>query len=216
MNKYLYKIKDLEIPLWIKYWLLKRNKLPKEYEELEYIESTGTQYIDTGFKANKTIEFEGKYKLKSVNDFLSLFGGRISLNNQDFQMYIDTSTIGELRVGQYPGVKIRIPLNIETDIKYRNKTLSINDTTYSVNPLSTWNTSQYNTFLFATNTAGQVDFRGTEQLYYMKFYLGGNLIRHFIPCKRNSDNEIGLYDLVNNVFYENSGLGIFNYKEKGE
>ena len=30
----------------------------------------------------------------------------------------------------------------------------------------------------------------------------GNLVRDFIPAKRDSDNIVGLYDIVNNIFYE--------------
>lgn len=29
----------------------------------------------------------------------------------------------------------------------------------------------------------------------------GNIIRKLIPCKRNSDNMVGMYDTINNVFY---------------
>lgn len=40
----------------------------------------------------------------------------------------------------------------------------------------------------------------------MKVYdKSGNLIRDLVPCERNSDKVIGLYDLVNNMFYENVG-----------
>ena len=35
------------------------------------------------------------------------------------------------------------------------------------------------------------------------------LVRHFVPCYRNSDDEIGLYDLVNSVFYTNEGTVTF-------
>ena len=41
------------------------------------------------------------------------------------------------------------------------------------------------------------------------FYDGDTLIRNYIPCYRKSDNEIGLYDIVNNVFYTNQGTGVF-------
>ena len=67
------------------YWYYKANKnyriykdgkveegklLPDEYQQVEYIESTGTQYIDTNLNAQQhkyiTVEIEGKYtELKS-------------------------------------------------------------------------------------------------------------------------------------------------------
>ena len=39
---------------------------------------------------------------------------------------------------------------------------------------------------------------------------GGGLIQYFIPCYRRSDNVIGFYDLVNDVFYTNAGSGTFS------
>ena len=45
-------------------------------------------------------------------------------------------------------------------------------------------------------------------------YYNGTLVRDFIPCYRNSDNEIGLYDLVNDIFYTNQGLVIYLWFSK--
>lgn len=45
----------------------------------------------------------------------------------------------------------------------------------------------------------------------VKITNGTNVIRNFIPCYRKSDNEVGLYDLVNDVFYTNQGTGSFTY-----
>lgn len=39
----------------------------------------------------------------------------------------------------------------------------------------------------------------------------GNLVRDCIPAKRKSDSKVGLYDLINNVFYTNSGSGTLTY-----
>lgn len=37
----------------------------------------------------------------------------------------------------------------------------------------------------------------------------GNLICDLLPCYRKSDLEVGLYDVINNVFYPNAGSGTF-------
>jgi hypothetical protein len=47
------------------------------------------------------------------------------------------------------------------------------------------------------------------KVFYCKIYENNILVRNFIPAKRDSDNAIGMYDLVNNVFYTNSGTGTF-------
>lgn len=43
-------------------------------------------------------------------------------------------------------------------------------------------------------------------------YYAGEKIANYVSCYRKADGEIGLYDIVNNRFYTNSGTGTF---EKG-
>jgi hypothetical protein len=38
------------------------------------------------------------------------------------------------------------------------------------------------------------------QLYYFKLFVEGTLVRDLIPCK-DSNNVVGMYDVVNNTFY---------------
>jgi hypothetical protein len=47
------------------------------------------------------------------------------------------------------------------------------------------------------------------KLYRCRCVKSGALIRDFIPARRNSDGYVGLYDIINNVFYGNSGSGNF-------
>ena len=39
-------------------------------------------------------------------------------------------------------------------------------------------------------------------------YADGVLIRDFVPAMEDSTEEVGLFDLVNNVFYRNMGTGV--------
>ena len=47
------------------------------------------------------------------------------------------------------------------------------------------------------------------KIYSTKVYDDNILIRDLVPCYRKSDNVIGMFDLVNNVFYTNAGSGTF-------
>jgi hypothetical protein len=48
------------------------------------------------------------------------------------------------------------------------------------------------------------------RLYRGKIYDNTNhLMRDFIPARRKSDNVLGLYDIITNTFYINSGTGTF-------
>ena len=48
--------------------------LPSGYKQLEYIESSGTQYIDTGIVASSGFEVEIKLKANSHNNFCGIIG----------------------------------------------------------------------------------------------------------------------------------------------
>ena len=47
------------------------------------------------------------------------------------------------------------------------------------------------------------------RIYEYLYYEGDTLLRHMYPAKRESDGELGMYDVVNNVFYTNPGTGTF-------
>lgn len=71
------------------------------------------------------------------------------------------------------------------------------------------NTNDIYLLNYPGSLGGNYGFKG--KFYYCKLYSNGKLIYDFIPCYRNSDNEVGLYDLVNNAFYTNQGTGEFTY-----
>ena len=76
-----------------------------------------------------------------------------------------------------------------------------------------WHTfnSNNNIFLFTCNSGGIADNRMMiGKIYACKIWDNEVLIRDLIPCYRISDNVIGLYDIVNDVFYTNSGTGTFS------
>ena len=48
-------------------------------------------------------------------------------------------------------------------------------------------------------------------LFSAKFAKSGVVLFNGVPCVRKSDGKPGLYDIVNGVFYTNSGTGEFLY-----
>ena len=76
MSKFLYPIKNLKIEPWIKYWLFKKTVgsiLPAEYQQVDYIESSGTQYIDTGYKPNERSEYELDFEFAEFYESITGF-----------------------------------------------------------------------------------------------------------------------------------------------
>lgn len=195
--------------------------LPTEYTQVEYIESTGTQYIDTGIKLDVNYGFD--IKLYTTNDIVQtnvygcIFGGRDSSGLNEYQLTtfrtIALKGTGTLRWGGNSSGK-HLPVNFEYNTieqcSLRNKVFTGPDGTQSSITVDS-NASNYNCYLFGLNngSSGFAQSGAGCRIYYLKLYNGDTLVRDFIPCYRNSDNVAGFYDYVNKVFYTNQGTGSF-------
>lgn len=184
--------------------------LPEEYTQVDYIEATGTQYIDTGVVINNTIGYDITLKF---NDYGGMFGRFVANEYKIICQYFTTQqsetalTYGASSDNSgnttYHLYDSNIYLN-KANYKLQNKKLSINGTqvhTFTSNISSSWDKTFW---LFA-----QSGVMGKGRIYNAKLSKDGNIVRNFIPCFRNSDNEVGMYDIVNNVFYTNIGTGDF-------
>lgn len=77
----------------------------------------------------------------------------------------------------------------------------------SYNPNVTYN-SPIRFFNYSGDTnSGEKGLR----IYYFKLVDNGEVVREMKPCYRISDNEIGMFDLVNGIFYPNVNTGELTY-----
>ena len=179
---------------------LSLSRLPSAYQEVEYIGSSGTQYINTGvgtllrcvcdikFADNNTrtlmgyLDFgsAGSYVDKQADKYYGL-GGGVSSN-------ILATERHEIEIDKTSGAKIKLTIrstSIERNVNYL---------------------PQANFALLG----GVQGYEGGSTLYSCKIYdVSDVLVRDFVPCYRKADSVIGLYDLVNDVFYTNAGTGVF-------
>lgn len=171
-----------------------------DYNVVEYIESTGTQYIDTGLIMEKstTMRMEISAQLTSNGNWAGVNG------YMQHQASLGGGSKG-LFVVDYNG-------NTHIENVYFNNTLKYTQDWTSAysgaknkvavigmgNAENTWWTN------ISSNRYAQVG-----KWYYIKVYRSGTLVRDYVPCVRNSDGVAGLYDKVENKFYTNSGTGSF-------
>lgn len=171
-----------------------------DYNVVEYIESTGTQYIDTGLTMEKstTMRMEISAQLTSNGNWAGVNG------YMQHQASLGGGSKG-LFVVDYNG-------NTHIENVYFNNTLKYTQdwtSGYSGaknkvavigmgNAENTWWTN------ISSNRYAQVG-----KWYYIKVYRSDTLVRDYVPCVRNSDGVAGLYDKVENKFYTNSGTGSF-------
>lgn len=190
-----------------------QGKLPSEYQQVEYIESTGTQYIDTGINVNTTTSrYETKINPNLVSDTRGIFGTRnhISSNLSSMNVFIIN---GVFRLDWLTGAGNynvnNISSNTEYTISITRGLATINNVDYTSEETTSVNSS-YTFYIGNFNNAGSAYSNGfSGKIYYSKLYNNNILVFDGIPCYRKSDNEIGMYDLVTNTFFTNAGTGVF-------
>ena len=193
--------------------------LPFAYQQVEYIESTGTQYIDVGTKMYTNSELELCFSFNEMQENCSIFGSRTSLtaNNfeiastNDFPIYLDFGHYNTSRATYNNAViNTKYICTISKSLRAvydENRTLLVRNTTI----ISADNTTPSNARIFDT-VGGYSQNKLKGKVYYCKIWENGVLVRNMIPCK-NPSNVAGMYDTVNGVFYTNAGTGTF---EKGD
>jgi len=194
--------------------------LPPEYQRVEYIESTGTQYIDTGYvnsSDNNPYKIEIDFKLESLSNDGFVFGTARNTGNQYSFIFgynlSDNAWIFSRLGSSGSGIRFGTPDTSRHTIKYVfNEGLYFDGVLESttVEQASTSISSNKNIGLFARIRGTTPNAYSNIRMYSCKFYESENiLVRDFVPCYRKSDNVAGLYDVVNNEFYTNSGTGNF-------
>ena len=176
--------------------------LPSGYKKLEYIQSTGTQYIDTlvNIEANKPIT------LRVVCD--------CSFNNAGVGNGVGTTISGNIfYFGTYNGSycyglgKVDGETSVAADTERR-----IHDLDAVGKKLTISGKLSLTGLSFATPTASRTfwlpQWGQGIKLYSCQIYDNGTLVRDFVPCQ-TTDGTIGLWDDVNSVFYGNAGTGTF-------
>ena len=187
--------------------------LPRNYTLLEYIESTGIQHIDTGFKPNQnsrvTLEFESAAKPAGWACVFGTANGTSSNANLDsFAVWQDASanTYGYYYGDDHANAPQNVTIVGRHSADCNKNVMTIDDTTVS-RVLENF-TCRRNLILFATNRMGTVDYNAKIKLFSAKIYDSGVLIRNYIPCT-NESGAVGLYDTVSAKFYGNNGTGSF-------
>lgn len=171
--------------------------LSSDYQQVEYIESTGTQYIDTG-----VCPVAGSHTALVNYTLTDAVKGR---EQWAFgQWYISNGW----RCGGYTNSYGTNTQNTSCGFNYTTGGVGTKVLGMSVKcPI----TSEYPMYLFAQQSGGNAEYLDVSRfkIYECKIWENQNMIRDFIPCYRKIDNIAGMFDLVNNVFYTNNGTGEF-------
>ena len=197
-------------------------RLPSEYQEVEYIQGTGTQYINTQYKPNQTTKTEVSVETINLNTTFVPFGTRanaqldyvlgINFNSQNYIQY-NTNTPIYSTQSSTPLLNTKFVASLSKEEGKITYIDTSTETTVSIvmTPTATSSfTCTTNLYLGCLNNNGNTQYLSPSyKIYYCKIWENGTLIKNLVPCYRKTDNEIGLYDLVNDSFFTNAGTGTF-------
>lgn len=175
--------------------------LPSGYKQLEYIESSGTQFIDTGIKAKNNTKVIAECNITYGTNWVMILGSydtgayfswRANATNI-YAYYGSQNKSGNGATGKQT--------IIANGSKWSDSANSFVFSDASFTAPSTM-------YLFSVHNGGSSYANASMKLYACQIYDDGTLVRNFIPC-RTPNREIGLWDDVNGQFYANAGTGSF-------
>lgn len=191
-------------------------KLPSEYQEVEYIQTTGTQWIDTWYSADSNTQTEVKIEVTTTEQNTPIFWGyawaispiykytHLTPYNYSFYFWLNG---GE---GHYWTYSTTIWTQYTIVFNNSSSQFNLNGTnlwSVSGTSLPSWATMAVSARISSLDT----DYFWKFKYFYFNLYDKDSwtYVRKLIPCYRKLDSVIWMYDIVNNVFYTNAGSWTF-------
>ena len=180
--------------------------LPSGYSQLRYIQSSGTQYIDSGFKPNNNTRVVMDVQAVGTSGTYFAFGARESNASKSFCFFHYEGWSADYQSNTQRKTVAGINYTDRMQIDFDKTTCTVNGKSVSFTAATFQ--CPVTMHLFAVNTNGTISGMIAAKLFACKIYDNGTLVRDFVPAM-DSSGAVGLYDLVNNTFYANAGTGSF-------
>ena len=199
--------------------------------KVQWLQSDGTAYIDTGIKPNNKIDGSHIMKIELEVETLAgfsgntaIFGSRIANNDTQFvlQFYLDQVGSGNNRwafrfgnnLNYVDHNKTNGTFAIYNNVSGNNMVMNITGQhNLSVSVANANFSNNYNIYLFAQNSGGSVAGRNNSQylrIKWCKLYDGSTLQRDFIAVRKNGVGY--MYDRVSRQRFGNAdNSGSFSY-----
>lgn len=201
-------------PTLMNIWVKMPLGLPSEYTQVEYIESTGTQYVDTLYKPNQDTRMVADIDVTATDAQSALFGARNAYQNNGFALHTWQKNAGyQIDYATNATNVTTVTSSGRHTLDFNGSVLSIDGAVINTYTAATFQCS-YTALIFTVHSGDTVlntNFPTSAKLYSFKIYDNNTLVRDFIPCikGKGTSSVAGLYDLVNGVFYTNAGTGSF-------
>ena len=184
--------------------------LPSGYTAVDYLQSSGAQWIDTGYKYGIDSDIEVKFGTYANG---TLLGAQDSDDNN--YKFVIVSSGDSLWVGRGKSVALYMGDMIKPLIlKNMSSLFKLIDSTGKEKSEASNNPnyvgSQLSIYLFARHTPTGTTNMIKSQIYYCRFYENGELVCDMRPCL-DADGVPCMYDLIRQQTLYNKGTGSFTW-----
>lgn len=183
----------------------------RKINAIEYIESTGTQWIDTNIYPTSQTTVKVKFNMTAptggiIVGFYNNEGDSFRFFNYSNNAYLDYGSGagynrisgGTVTSGTIYNIEFgnRYVKNIDTNTNIISGTaVSFSDKTISIK-------------IFGDSSDLE---KASGKIYYLQIYINDILARDYVPVL-DSNNVPCLYDKISKTYFYNSGTGVLNYK----
>lgn len=187
--------------------------------EISYLQSTGTQYLNTGVRITDNFKCEIKAQYTSNNNGFDTILGCYDTNPNRYGVALGLQSSGSggklyLEIGHaVDNIGSNVLSNAAaTSLHTFISQLSNGTLSFSVDGATNTTTFRgayptINLWMFARNRGGSVGNQARARVYYCKIWNGGSLVRDFIPVRVG---QVGyMYDKVSGQLFGNIGSGSF-------
>lgn len=191
----------------------RKSLLPDGYILCDYLESTGTQYIDTGINPDQNTKVEcvanWNFSVTSSNLNPTLYGARSNTSsfyevlqgagNMIYYQYgsMSPNTTGATVFGR----KVKYLTDANKFYIDDNLKITAKDSTF---------TNMQSMCIFCLNNQGTIERFSLAKMYYFKVYDNGVLVQYLVPCLDNNGTPC-MYDTVSGKTFYNQGTGEFKW-----
>ena len=177
---------------------------PDTYIPLEYIIDSGSSYIDIGIRGTNTLNYICKYRPNCTASWPYLFGAQTSSSSKRYGVaFGNATTKGKEAIFLYADGSYTYSHSstmngndyvvVKNDVSHN---LYLNNISMASNNFTASSfTTDYDIVIGGNNSAGNKMANYNGRIYYLSF----ETLKNLVPAKVN--NEAGLYDTYNDVFY---------------
>lgn len=198
----------------------------KEPIWLEYLESDGTQYFDTGVVIN-TNNYRKEIVLSNVakgtnSNLPVIFGSQNVTDSNKRSPYLGLKTDGKLAVGyttqgaSNSSYTFSNPTTATLFVLERKPTgfmFTDGTDTYNWEYSGSHDLTNLSEWLFAGNFNQVNSYNASGRIYGYRLYVDDILVRDMRPCLHPETRRPAMYDIVEKKYYYNQGAGGCKYEE---